>query len=262
MIKLDRTTKEFATRNGHPVFALKDVDLEIHPGEFVMVVGPSGSGKSTLLFTVGGMQHPSEGSVFLGDTDIYGLSPAQRARLRRTRIGFVFQTFNLIPYLDCLDNVVVPAVLDGVPRHTAIDRAHDLLERLGLGLRLKHRPAELSVGERQRVALCRSLINEPEVILADEPTGNLDSVMTDEAMQILRDLNANGQTIIMATHDLNLAEKGTRVIALRDGLVEEDRPSRDGYGQTGEALEGGGQVGEVSGDEAQGDWVNAGGLQT
>ncbi len=258
MIKLERTTKEFKSRNGHPIFALKDVDLEIRSGEFVMVVGPSGSGKSTLLFTVGGMQQPSEGSVFLGGTDIYRLSPAKRAKLRRTRIGFVFQTFNLIPYLDCLDNVVVPAVLDGVPRRTAIDRAHDLLERLGLALRLKHRPSELSVGERQRVALCRSLINEPEVLLADEPTGNLDSVMTDEAMRILRELHVGGQTIVMATHDVNLAEKGTRVIALREGLVEEDRPSQDGGGQTGEAQDGGVQVGEVQDDGARDDRVHAG----
>ncbi len=251
MIRFERTTKEFASRNGHPIFALKDVDLEIRSGEFVMVVGPSGSGKSTLLFTVGGMQQPSEGSVFLDGIDIYRLSPAQRAKLRRTRIGFVFQTFNLIPYLSCLDNVVVPAVLDGVSRRTALGRARKLLERLGLSKRLSHRPSELSVGERQRVALCRSLINEPEVILADEPTGNLDSVMTDEAMRILRELNVGGQTIIMATHDLNLAEKGTRVIALREGLVEEDRPSRDGGGQTGEAQDDGAREDRVHAGEAR-----------
>jgi putative ABC transport system ATP-binding protein len=154
----------------------------------------------------------------------------------------------LIPYLNCLDNVVVPAVLDGVSRRTALGRARELLERLGLSKRLSHHPSELSVGERQRVALCRSLINEPEVILADEPTGNLDSVMTDEAMQILRDLNAGGQTIVMATHDLNLAEKGTRLIALREGLVEDDRPSRNGHGRAGGAKS----------DEVRGECVQVG----
>lgn len=226
MIRLDCATKEFPGKNGHPVVALREVEMEVRPGEFVTVVGPSGSGKSTLLFAIGGMQRPTEGFVFLGDTDIYSLSPAQRAKLRRTRIGFVFQTFNLIPYLNAVDNVVVPALLGGKPRRVSLNRARDLLERLGLGNRLNHRPSELSVGERQRVALCRSVINEPEVILADEPTGNLDGEMTNEVMQILRDLNSNGQTIIMATHDLDLAEEGTRVISLRDGSIEDDRPTR------------------------------------
>ncbi len=228
MIKLDCATKEFRSRKGQPVVALREVEFQIQPGEFVMVVGPSGSGKSTLLFTVGGMQRPTGGFVFLGDIDIYRLSPARRATLRRTRMGFVFQTFNLIPYLNCLDNVAVPAVLAGETRRSAIERARVLLKRLGLANRVTHRPCELSVGERQRVALCRSLVNGPEVILADEPTGNLDGAMTDEVMQILHDLNARGQTIMMATHDLNLAEKGTRVIGLREGSVMEDRPARNG----------------------------------
>ena len=227
MIKLDHATKAFAAKNGHPVVALQDVSLEIEPGEFLMVRGPSGSGKSTLLFTVGGMQRPTGGSVFFGDTDLYRLSAAKRAQLRRTHIGFVFQTFNLIPYLNCLDNVIVPAVLSGKPRGKSIEKAGKLLARFGLSDRLKHRPAELSVGERQRVALCRSLINAPQVILADEPTGNLDRGMTDEVMDVLRDLNARGQTIIMATHNLELAEKGTRVVALDTGFIEEDRPSRE-----------------------------------
>ena len=224
MIRMDNASKVFPAKNGRRVAALRQITLEIQRGEFVMVVGPSGSGKSTLLFTVGGMQHPTEGSVCFGDTNLYDLSPSRRAALRRTRIGFVFQTFNLIPYLNCIDNVAVPAVLAGRSRTAIAPRARDMLERVGLGDRLKHRPAELSVGERQRVALCRSLINEPDVILADEPTGNLYEAMADAVIAILGDLNSGGQTIIMATHNLRLAEHGTRLIALQAGYVEDDRP--------------------------------------
>jgi putative ABC transport system ATP-binding protein len=143
----------------------------------------------------------------------------------------VFQTFNLIPYLNCLDNVTVPAVLAGKSRSASVNRARDLLDRFGLGERLKHRPSELSVGERQRVALCRSLMNEPQVILADEPTGNLDRAMADEVMTAFCDLNATGQTIMMVTHNLDLAAKGTRVLALQDGTVVADTPSRTGDNQ-------------------------------
>ncbi len=222
MIQVDRASKLFPGKNGHPVTALRDISLDVEPGEFVMIVGPSGSGKSTLLFTIGGMQHPTEGRVLFSDSDIYALSSSKRAKLRRTRIGFIFQTFNLVPYLNCLDNVIVPAVLAGKSRGASLRRAAELLERLGLSDRLKHRPSELSVGERQRVALCRSLINDPAVILADEPTGNLDEAMTGEVMNILKGLNADGQTIMMATHDLRLAEQGTRLIALKDAAVVQD----------------------------------------
>lgn len=226
MIRIENASRLFPARNGHPVAALQGVTLEVRRGEFVMVVGPSGSGKSTLLFTIGGMQHPTEGSVSFGDTNLYGVSASRRAALRRERIGFVFQTFNLIPFLNCIDNVVVPAVLAGRSRKDAVPQARDLLERVGLGDRLKHRPAELSVGERQRVALCRSIINAPDVILADEPTGNLDEAMAEAVIGILGDLNAGGQTIIMATHNLRLAELGSRLVTLRDGRVEDDRPCR------------------------------------
>jgi putative ABC transport system ATP-binding protein len=227
MLKLNSVTRKFPARNGQPVVALRNVDMEVQPGEFVMVVGPSGSGKSTLLFTLGGMQEPSEGNVILDNTDLYRLSPTARAALRRRRVGFIFQTFNLIPYLSCLENVALPAILEGKSTASSKNHARELLERLELGRRLGHRPAELSVGERQRVALCRSLINEPEVILADEPTGNLDRGLTDEVIGILCDLNSSGQTIIMVTHDLTLAEKGTRVIGLREGSVVEDRASHN-----------------------------------
>ncbi len=222
MIQVERVSKLFPGKSGSPVIALNDISLNVSPGEFVMIVGPSGSGKSTLLFTIGGMQHPTEGRVVFADTDIYSLGSTKRAAIRRTRIGFVFQTFNLVPYLTCLDNVIVPAVLAGKSRGRSLRRGKNLLERIGLSERLKHRPSELSVGERQRVALCRSLINEPDVILADEPTGNLDEAMTGEVMDILKSLNAEGQTILMATHDPRLAEQGTRLIGLEDGSVVRD----------------------------------------
>ena len=222
MIQVDQASKLFPGKNGQPVTALRDISLDVEQGEFVMIVGPSGSGKSTLLFTIGGMQHPTEGKVLFEDCDIYRLSSTKRAALRRSRIGFVFQTFNLVPYLSCLENVVVPAVLAGKSRRFSLRRGRDLLERLGLSDRLKHRPSELSVGERQRVALCRSLINNPNVILADEPTGNLDETMTGEVMDILQGLHANGQTIMMATHDPRLAEQGTRLVALREADVVRD----------------------------------------
>ncbi|MFQ5589629.1 MAG: ABC transporter ATP-binding protein [Phycisphaerae bacterium] len=228
MIQVDHASKLFPGKNGQPVTALRDISLDVEQGEFVMIVGPSGSGKSTLLFTIGGMQHPTKGRVLFADCDVYGLSSTKRASLRRMRIGFVFQTLNLVPYLSCVDNVVVPAVLAGKARRTSLRRAKDLLERLGLSHRLKHRPSELSVGERQRVALCRSLINNPDVILADEPTGNLDETMTGEVMDVLRSLNGEGQTIMMATHNPLLAGQGTRLVTLRDGsIVLDERCPRE-----------------------------------
>jgi putative ABC transport system ATP-binding protein len=161
----------------------------------------------------------------LGDANVYELAARRRAQLRQRHIGFVFQTFNLLPYLRCRDNVALPAILAGVPRATAREQAGAVLRRLGLTDRLSHRPAELSVGERQRVALCRALINMPEVLLADEPTGNLDPSMTDQVMNLLLELNAQGQTVVVVSHDPRLAECGTRVIHLRDGRIHDDRPA-------------------------------------
>lgn len=222
MIKLKSVTKLFPDRGEGPVAALDKIDLAVSPGEFVAVTGPSGSGKSTMLFAIGGMLEPTEGSVELAGTDVYSLSYSGRAALRRTRIGFVFQTFNLIPYLSCLENVCLPAMLAGGAEADCVERAEKLLKELGLGHRLSHRPAELSVGERQRAALCRIVINDPEVILADEPTGNLDPGITEEVMRILLSLNAKGHTIVMATHNLHLAGKCSRVVALDKGRVQND----------------------------------------
>jgi putative ABC transport system ATP-binding protein len=223
MIRVQRVSKTFPGHNGHPIQALREIEVDIKQGEFVVVNGASGSGKSTLLFTIGALQQPTSGRVTMADADIYTLTTAERAALRRSQIGFVFQTFNLIPYLNCIENVVFPALLDGRTRQDSLIRAQALLESLGLGARLRHRPGELSVGERQRVAICRSLINEPKVILADEPTGNLDAKRTDEVMAIFHGLHAKGLTVVMATHDAQLTQAGTQVLVLEAGAIQENR---------------------------------------
>jgi putative ABC transport system ATP-binding protein len=231
MIVLESVSQVFPSKNGcGPVRALDGINLCVTAGEFVTVVGPSGSGKSTLLFTIGAMLKPTSGAVRLRDTRLYDLPARRRAQLRQREFGFVFQTFNLFPYLTCRDNVALPAILAGACRTEARAQAEAMLVRLGLERRLSHRPAELSVGERQRVAFCRSLINRPVVLLADEPTGNLDPAMADQVMRRLLEINAEGQTIVLVTHNHHLAERGTRVIHLRDGRIETDRPAH-GEGQ-------------------------------
>ncbi len=224
MIVLDSVSKIFPGKNGRQaVRALDGVSMSITPGEFVTVIGASGSGKSTLLFTIGAMMKPTAGEVRLGDTKLYDLPAKKRAELRQRHFGFVFQTFNLLPYLTCRDNVALPAMLAGTPRMEARECSESMLQRLGLQDRLFHRPAELSVGERQRVAFCRSLVNAPAVLLADEPTGNLDPAMTDQVMDLLLEINGDGQTIVLVTHNHHLAERGTRVIHLRGGRIDTDR---------------------------------------
>lgn len=220
MLSLQSVSKTFPGRDGRQVVALDSVVLDIAAGEMVTVVGPSGSGKSTLLFTAGGMQHPTSGRVVLAGREVYALGAAERAALRRRDLGFVFQTFNLVPYLTCEENVALPAILDGRRRTDALAAARDLLMRLGLEPRLRHRPAELSVGERQRVAIARALVNAPKVLLADEPTGNLDAENAAEVVRTLEDLHREGQTIVLVTHDLRLADRGDRRVELRAGSVE------------------------------------------
>lgn len=224
MIELKNVTKGFSGNKNEPVTALKDANLKVEKGEFISIVGPSGSGKSTFLFIIGALMKPSSGEVLLMGEDIYASSPSHLAKLRLNRIGFVFQTFNLIPYLSCLDNVAFPAMLANGSKGDAKQRAEELLTRFGLQNRLTHRFSELSVGERQRVALCRSVINEPEIILADEPTGNLDPVMTREVMGLFTELNEKGQTIIVVTHEEQVASYAQRTLHLKDGsLVNGDR---------------------------------------
>jgi putative ABC transport system ATP-binding protein len=206
--------------------AVDDVDLTVSDHELVAIVGPSGSGKSTLLFAMGGLATPTSGQVFLGETRVYDLDREARAALRRTEVGFVFQTFNLVPYLTCLENVALPSLLAGRARAEAMAAAEVVLDRLGMTARRHHRPAQPSVGERQRVGIGRAIVNGPRVLLADEPTGNLDPATADQVLDVLRELNRGGQTIVMVTHDLRLAEQAGRIVRLRSGALDLPRPSR------------------------------------
>ncbi len=217
MLELKEVAKEFTNNKKEDVVGLADINLKVEEGDFISIVGPSGSGKSTLLFIIGALMNPTEGQVLMRDEDMYDSTPSYRSKLRLREIGFVFQTFNLIPYLSALDNVAVPAMLTTTFRNEAVQRAEDLLNRFGLGARLNHKFAELSVGERQRVALCRSVINNPGLILADEPTGNLDPKMTHEVMALFQELNSNGHTIIVVTHEEDVAAYAKKVLHLQDG---------------------------------------------
>jgi putative ABC transport system ATP-binding protein len=197
--------------------------LEISEGDFVSVVGPSGSGKSTLLLMLGGMLSPSSGRVLLEDQSIYDLTTDGRAKLRKEKIGFVFQTFNLVPYLTAMENVQIPMFLAGVDGPAQTKKAEALLERVGLADRLDHKPSELSVGQQQRVALARMLANDPSIILADEPTGNLDPETSREVIGFFEEFNREGRTIVMVTHDPQAAERAKKTLKLRDGkIVDKD----------------------------------------
>jgi ABC-type lipoprotein export system ATPase subunit len=224
MIDVHEVSRTFPAPGGGTVTALDRVSLRVDEGEHVAVVGASGSGKSTLLFTLGGLSTPTSGRVLLGGRPVYELDAGARAALRLGDVGFVFQTFNLVPYLTALENVMLPALLAGTPRAEAEAAATKLLDRLGVGARRGHRPAQLSVGERQRAGIARSLVNGPRVVLADEPTGNLDPESAAQVLALLAELNAEGQTIVLVTHDLQIAERAPRVVRLRAGAVAEDRP--------------------------------------
>lgn len=219
MLELQNVTKDFKNPRKEQVAALHEINLMVAEGDFVSIVGPSGSGKSTLLFIIGALMTPTTGEVLLRGRDMYNTTAAYRSRLRLQEIGFVFQTFNLIPYLSALDNVAVPAMLTMKSRKMAFQRAAELLERFGLNARLDHRFSVLSVGERQRVALCRSVINDPGIILADEPTGNLDPSMTHEVMALFQELNNNGHTIIVVTHEEEVAAYAQKVLHLENGTL-------------------------------------------
>jgi len=207
------------------VIGLRDATFDIPAGDFVAIVGPSGSGKSTLLLMLGGMLSPTSGRVLLEAHSLYDVSPNRRARLRRGNIGFVFQTFNLVPYLTAQENVQVPLFLASVGEAEQEKRAADLLRRVGLGDRLPHKPSELSVGEQQRVALARVLANDPKIILADEPTGNLDPETSAQIMEFLDELNAEGRTIVTVTHDPRAAQRAKHVMRLVGGAIEENEPA-------------------------------------
>ncbi len=200
--------------------ALGGVDIEISEGEYVALVGPSGSGKSTLLNMIGCLDRPTSGSVFIEGVDVSGCNGSELARIRRQKMGFIFQMFNLIPTLDALENVMLPMTFAGSRRGERITRARELLELVGLSERAKHKPSELSGGEQQRVAIARALANDPPVLLADEPTGNLDTKTGKAIIGFLEKLNEEGKTMIVVTHNPEIASKAQRVISMRDGILE------------------------------------------
>lgn len=221
MIHLDRVTKRFDGRR--QVTGLDTVSIDIQKGEMVSIIGPSGSGKSTLLNLIGGLDRPSSGDVKIDGESLAALSDDALTRVRRDKIGFIFQFFNLLPTLTCLENVSLPLHLRGWPRQKVQERARELLNLVQLGDRMTHLPEELSGGQRQRVAIARALSVYPPILLADEPTGNLDTQTGREILALVRDLHARtGSTVLIVTHDNTVAESCDRTIALRDGRVVDD----------------------------------------
>jgi putative ABC transport system ATP-binding protein len=205
--------------------ALRGVDLVIRRNEYVAIMGPSGSGKSTLMNLLGCLDTPSAGEYWLNGQEVSRMSDEALARVRNREVGFVFQTFNLLPRATALHNVELPLIYAGVPGSERMRRARQALERVGLGHRMQHRPSELSGGQRQRVAIARALVNDPSLLLTDEPTGNLDSATSEEIMQVFAELHRQGQTIVLVTHEPGIAACAGRVIVLRDGRVESDSGS-------------------------------------
>ncbi len=221
MIELRKASKRYQ-QGTREVYALQDVSLTIKSGEFLSIMGPSGSGKSTLLNLMGGLDQPTSGEIYFEGKSLHGISDNELTLIRRRKIGFIFQFFNLLPLLTAAENVGLPLLVDGLPFSEVKPKAEALLQKVGLGERTENRPEQLSGGEMQRVAIARALIANPAVILADEPTGNLDSHAGEEILFLLKSLNDQNQTIILVTHDPRAAAYGSRIITLKDGKVSED----------------------------------------
>jgi len=217
-----RDVSKIYPMGGIEVRALDGVSLEVDRGEYVAIMGPSGSGKSTLMNIVGCLDTPTSGSYRLNDREVGGMDDDELAEVRNREIGFVFQTFHLLPRADAVKNVELPLVYAGLTRREREERARAALEAVGLGDRMHHRPAEMSGGQRQRVAIARALVNRPSIVLADEPTGNLDSRTGEEILELLADLHRQGHTIVLVTHEEELAERARRVVRLRDGRIVSD----------------------------------------
>ncbi len=225
-VRIENLTKEYVM-DGETVRALRGVTLDIPEGDFVAIMGASGSGKSTLLNLLGCLDRPTAGRIMLGDENVTALDDDRLSEIRASRIGFVFQSYNLIPQLTVLENVEVPIFYQGGSTATDRQRSQELATMVGLGDRLTHRPTQLSGGQQQRVAVARSLINDPYYILADEPTGNLDSVTTEEILALICDLNEQGKTIILVTHEIEVGERSKRIIRLRDGMIQSDERTKE-----------------------------------
>jgi putative ABC transport system ATP-binding protein len=225
VIKLEAITREYR-KGPHVVRALAGVDLEVPAGQFLVLMGPSGSGKSTLLHVIGCLDVPTSGHYWLDGVEVTALPDARLVDMRRDKLGMVFQAFHLVGRLTALGNVELPMIFAGVPPAERRERARETLESVGLGPRVHHRPDELSGGECQRVAIARALAMRPPVLLCDEPTGNLDSASGAEIMRLIDELHEAGHTVVMVTHDANLAQAGDRLVRLRDGVVESDKPGR------------------------------------
>jgi putative ABC transport system ATP-binding protein len=221
LIKITQIKRDFVLGN-EIVYVLKGIDLEINKGEYVALMGPSGSGKSTLMNLLGCLDTPSSGNYILNGKDVSQMHDNELAEIRNKEIGFVFQTFNLLPRTTALDNVALPMIYAGYSKAERKDRATEVLKQVNLGDRMDHQPNQLSGGQRQRVAIARAMVNKPSIILADEPTGNLDSKTSYEIMKLLEDIHTNGNTIILVTHEEEIAAYAKRIIRLRDGMIESD----------------------------------------
>lgn len=224
VIRIEGITKEYVMGQS-VILALRGVDLLIHQNEYLAVMGPSGSGKSTLMNMLGCLDTPSSGRYEFNGKDVASMEDDELAEIRNREIGFVFQTFNLLPRSTSLQNVELPLIYAGIKAHERRRRAEEALMAVGLGDRMDHKPNELSGGQRQRVAIARALVNQPSIILADEPTGNLDSHTGEEIMALLENLYAEGNTIVVVTHEEQIAEHARRVVHLRDGVIESDQPA-------------------------------------
>ena len=221
IIKTENLTKDYETGT-QVVSALKGINLSVEKGEFLSIMGPSGSGKTTLMNIIGCLDSPTNGSYYLNNKSVSKLDDDELAKIRNEEIGFVFQSFHLLARNTAFDNVMLPLKYAGVGKKEATKRSNNVLDLVGLSSRSKHTPAELSGGQQQRVAIARALVNKPSILFADEPTGNLDSKTGEDVMKIFKDINENGQTIILITHEDSVAKQSNRIITIMDGLIKSD----------------------------------------
>lgn len=224
IILVEKLTKTYVM-GAQTLHALREISFNIKKNEYVALMGPSGSGKSTLMNILGCLDSPTSGSYYLNQTNVSQMKDADLAIVRNKEIGFVFQTFNLLPRISALDNVAIPLIYAGITKKERLERAKHVLQMVGLADRMNHRPNELSGGQRQRVAIARAIVNNPAIILADEPTGNLDSKTSIEIMSIFSEIHSAGNTVILVTHEPDIAEYAHRIIRLKDGLIENDQPN-------------------------------------